>query len=66
MDLKKGLVAYYPFSGNANDKSGNGNNGTVYGASLTTDRNGELNRAYSFNGESLLKDSNSISAGKSK
>ena len=32
--LKDGLVAYYPFSGNANDESGNGNNGTVFGASL--------------------------------
>jgi hypothetical protein len=30
-----GLVAYYPFNGNANDASGNGNNGTVYGATLT-------------------------------
>jgi len=29
-----GLIAYYPFSGNANDVSGNGRNGTVIGASL--------------------------------
>jgi hypothetical protein len=29
-DLTSGLVAYYPFNGNANDASGNGNNGTVY------------------------------------
>ncbi len=35
-------VAYYPFNGNANDESGNGNNGTVDGASLTTDRLGNL------------------------
>jgi cytohesin len=27
-----GLVAYYSFNGNANDQSGNGNNGTVHGA----------------------------------
>ena len=33
-----GLVAWWPFSGNANDASGNGNNGTVNGATLTTDR----------------------------
>jgi len=45
-----GLVAYYPFTGNANDSSGNGNNGTVYGATLTTDRFGNANNAYSFNG----------------
>lgn len=48
--LSDGLVAYYPFNGNANDESGNGNNGTVNGATLTTDRNGNANSAYSFNG----------------
>lgn len=46
------LVAYYPFNGNANDESGNGNNGTVNGATLTTDRFGHANRAYSFDGQS--------------
>ena len=35
-----GLVAYYPFNGNANDVSGNGNNGTVSGATLTADKDG--------------------------
>ncbi|MGE0259640.1 MAG: LamG domain-containing protein [Alphaproteobacteria bacterium] len=44
------LVAYYPFNGNANDESGNGNNGTVFGATLTTDRFGNPDSAYSFNG----------------
>jgi Laminin G domain. len=48
--LTDGLVAYYPFNGNANDESGNGNNGTVNGATLTTDRFGNANNAYSFNG----------------
>jgi serine protease inhibitor len=43
-----GLVGYWPFSGNANDASGNGNNGTVNGATLTTDRNGNGNSAYNF------------------
>jgi hypothetical protein len=28
-DLKDGLVAYYPFNGNANDESGNGNTRTT-------------------------------------
>ena len=46
--LTNGLVAYYPFNGNANDGSGNGNNGTVYGATLATDRFGFTNSAYSF------------------
>lgn len=44
------LVAYYPFNGNANDESGNMNHGTVYGATLTTDRIGSANSAYSFDG----------------
>ncbi len=47
-----GLVAWYPFNGNANDESGNGNHGTVNGATLTTDRNGNANSAYSFDGVS--------------
>lgn len=45
-----GLVAYYPFNGNANDWSGNNYNGTVNGASLTNDRFGNPNSAYSFDG----------------
>ncbi|MBF0142971.1 MAG: LamG domain-containing protein [Magnetococcales bacterium] len=45
-----GLVAYYPFNGNANDESGNNNNGTVVGASLTADRFGNASSAYSFDG----------------
>ena len=49
-DLTKDLVAYYPFNGNANDESGNGNDGTVNGSTLSTDRFGNENRAYSFDG----------------
>jgi len=45
-----GLVGWWPFNGNANDASGNGYNGTVNGATLTTDRFGVANKAYSFNG----------------
>jgi hypothetical protein len=48
--LNNGLVGYWPFNGNANDESGNGNNGTVNGATLTTDRFGVMNKAYSFDG----------------
>jgi hypothetical protein len=44
-----GLVGWWPFNGNANDESGNGNNGTVNGPTLTTDRFGIANKAYSFN-----------------
>jgi hypothetical protein len=45
-----GLVGWWPFNGNANDESGNGNNGTVNGATLTSDRNGVSNKAYFFDG----------------
>lgn len=45
-----GLLGSYPFNGNANDVSGNGNNGTISGATLTADRFGNLNSAYLFNG----------------
>ncbi len=50
--LANGLVAFYPFNGNANDESGNGNNGTNYGATLTTGRLGSADGAYSFDGSS--------------
>lgn len=45
-----GLVGWWPFNGNANDESGNGNDGTVNAASLVTDRCGNFNSAYSFDG----------------
>ena len=53
--LGVGMVAYYPFNGNANDESGNNNNGTVSGAILTKDRSGNDNRAYSFSRASKNK-----------
>ncbi len=56
-----GLVAYWPFDGNANDASGNGNHGTVYGVPLTTDRFGNTNRAYHFDGSSYIEVQNSAS-----
>jgi hypothetical protein len=45
-----GLVGWWPFTGNANDLSVNGNNGTVNGATLTVDRFGVVNSAYNFDG----------------
>lgn len=44
-----GLVGYWPFDGNAKDISGNGNNGVVTGATLTTDKFGNASKAYLFN-----------------
>ena len=45
-----GLVGYWSFTGNANDASGNNHHGTVSGATLTTERFGVANGAYSFDG----------------
>jgi len=52
-DVCDGLVAYYPFFGNARDTSGNSLDGLVKGATLTTDRDGNPNRAYQFNGKTF-------------
>lgn len=53
-NITEGLVAYYPFNGNANDESGNGNHGTVIGnVQLTTDRHSNPNGAYRFYGQPL-------------
>ena len=61
IDLEKGLVAFYPFNGNANDESGNGNDGIVQGATLAEDRFGNPNRAYSFDGVDDYIEMNRIS-----
>jgi hypothetical protein len=50
VNLQNGLVAYYSFNGNSIDESGNNYNGVVNGAVLTTDRYGNANSAYSFDG----------------
>jgi hypothetical protein len=47
-----GLVAWYGLNGNVNDASINGNHCTNYGATTTTDRNGNANSAYAFDGVS--------------
>jgi hypothetical protein len=49
-DLNEGLVGYWPFSGNANDESGNGNHGLVSKPVLTEDRFGNADSAYQFDG----------------
>ncbi|MHC4437530.1 MAG: LamG domain-containing protein [Planctomycetota bacterium] len=48
--VDESLKLYAPFDGNADDMSGNGNNGIVYNAVLTEDRNGNPDSAYQFNG----------------
>ena len=47
---QNGLIAWYPFNGNADDESGNGNDGENLGAFPVADRNGESNSAYGFGG----------------
>ena len=48
--LQDSLFAHYLLDGNALDATGNGNNGVVSGATLTSDRFGTPNSAYSFDG----------------
>lgn len=50
INLNSGLIACYPFSGNANDATSNGHNGTVFGPVLTNDRFGLAGSAYQFDG----------------
>jgi len=51
--LKTGLVAYYPFNGNANDISGNNNNGVITSVTSSADRFGTANNAYQFSGGNI-------------
>ncbi len=48
--LDEGLVAYYPFDGNADDASGNGNHGQVTNLTLTQGVSGDTRGAYLFGG----------------
>ena len=60
-DITSGLAAHYTFSGNANDGSGYGNDGTVNGATLTIDRFGNPDSAYAFDGASYIDMGNDTS-----
>ncbi|MDC3134239.1 LamG domain-containing protein, partial [Bacteroidota bacterium] len=51
--LNNGLVAYYPFNGNANDESGNENHGISSFTTATNNRFGVPNSAFNFNGVEL-------------
>jgi len=48
--LNDGLIAYYPFNGNANDESGYGNHAFVHGSILVEDKFGNKDSAFSFDG----------------
>lgn len=51
-NLSDKLLAYYKFNGDAKDNSGNGHDMIVDGAVLALDKDGNANKAYSFNGAS--------------
>jgi hypothetical protein len=53
-----GLVGWWPFNGNANDESGNGNNGINANAVLTPNRFGNSNSAFDFDGNSRIENNN--------
>lgn len=57
--LLQGLVAYYPFNGNADDVTGRNHDGTVHGASLVADRHGASESAFCFDGLSYISVTNS-------
>lgn len=59
-DITNGLVAWWPFDGNASDMSGNDNHGIVNGATLTEDRFGNENSAYFFDGSAWIESGNLI------
>lgn len=51
IDLKRGLIAYYPFTGNANDSSGNNKHGNpLNGLAYSTDAHNTANKAANFDG----------------
>ncbi len=51
INLSYGLVAYYPFNGNANDESGNGNDGQLYGSPVfSPDRFNNTSSCMQFDG----------------
>ncbi len=54
--INKNLVFCLPFSGNANDETGNGYNGNIHNLTPTNDRYGLANSAYIFNGSSSYID----------
>lgn len=62
LPINTGLVAYYPFDGNANDESGNGNNGITYGG--ITYANGKVGQGAHFDGNDdwVLAPSNRVLA----
>jgi hypothetical protein len=54
--IDNGLVGYWPFNGNTNDESGNGNNGATVGNPIySTGRNTNSNNSFFFNGSTYVR-----------
>jgi hypothetical protein len=49
--ITEGLVAFYPFNGNAMDSTSNHRDGVLHGPTLTKDRKESVNSAYFFDGQ---------------
>ena len=49
-----GLIGWWPFDGNANDESGNGNHGTIYGAAFANDRGGDTLSSLEFSSQDYM------------
>ena len=50
INAQDGIISYYPFEGNANDVTGNGNDGIIHGAILVADKFGNPNAAIHLDG----------------
>lgn len=55
INLQNGLMAFYPFNGNAGDSSGNGNHGTVNGAIPDNDRFNNQYNSFLFTGSQYIR-----------
>lgn len=53
-NLNTGKVLHLDFNGNTQDKSGNGNHATNFGATSVAGKNGVVNTAYRFNGTNYM------------
>jgi hypothetical protein len=49
-DIQKGMVAFYPFNGNANDEGDNNNNGKIFWATFVADKFGNPDQALYLDG----------------
>jgi hypothetical protein len=58
VNVSKGLIASYPFSGNTNDLGPHKLHGSLHGPELVADRNNEANAAYYFDGTDYIEVAN--------